>query len=380
MCASSTLPKARVGWHDGDIVYYSRTMGFSGEVIGTNGYYMDKQRRVLVTKAFGQSASCSTMDPITKFRDGSTEYDAGLGRNSNLSERQHQILAMHVLGCPPKHPFTYIGVRNLLDGILYDLQHLANAYPTRVSHTPGDGALMGAILSRFLLLTGGTQTKTKEIVSCVWATDRVVAEGLGGRRAHLDILCRRLTLFSRVITNHLHIWQQGDNPLLTKEFISNLPPVARDTLLNIKKGRGVTSVTEEHEPNITTQRYIMRNLKECVFLPFDYNYARVLILWFRDFLSNDPPSGRPTDTRGLQNGLFYAFGFGGELTWETDEQKMKQKYDDAQKREELKMLEEAEKGVSKERSDMLEGAEKGVSKEGSDKNDLPPAKITFADC
>ena len=365
MCAGSILPKARVGWHDGNIVYYSRTMGFSGEVLGTNGYYVDKRQRVLVTKAFGRSASCSTMDPITKFQDGSTEYDAGLGRNSNLSEQQHHILAMHVLGCPPKHPFTYCGVRNLLDGTLFDLQHLANAYPTRVSHTPGDGAAMGAILSRFLLLTGGTQTKTKEIVSCVWETDRVVAEGLGGKRRHLDILCRRLTLFSRVVTNHLHIWQQGDNPLLTKEFTSNLPPVARDILLNIKKGKGVTSVTMEHEPNVTAQRFIMRNLKECVFLPYDYNYVRVLILWFRDFLSNDPPSGRPTDTRGLQNGLFYAFGFGGELTWETDEQKMKQKYVEAQNREELKILEDAAKGVQK---------------EVGDDNDFPPAKITFADC
>ena len=83
---------------------------------------------------------------------------------------------------------------------------------------------MGAILSRFLLLTGSTQTKIKEIITCVWETDRVVAEGLGGKRRHLDILCRRLTLIARVVTNHFYIWQQGDNPLLTQEFISTLYP------------------------------------------------------------------------------------------------------------------------------------------------------------
>ena len=122
----------------------------------------------------------------------------------------------------------------------------------------------------------------------------------------------------------------------------------REILHDIKEGKGVTAIREGQEPNITTQRSLMRNLKQCVHLPPDKNYSTMLIWLFRDYLSIDPPCGRLHDLRGLQNGIFYAFGFGSELTWETTERLMKVKWVEEINKAELKLLEDAANGVCNE--------------------------------
>ena len=129
---------------------------------------------------------------------------------------------------------------------------------------------------------------------------------LGDVDSDLRLVRRRLLSIQKVLTNHLHIWTNGDACILPSEVLLYLPAPIRALILLNRSPEAVTYQGEcppDGQDKVDLIMFYARQLERNA----DACFEDVVYEWFRDFLVD---GSKVTDDTGTWNGLFDTFQIG----------------------------------------------------------------------
>ena len=126
--------------------------------------------------------------------------------------------------------------------LLDNLVAAINQIVVRNSGIPGNLALLGTILTQFILHYIGTNAHTPKIIEEVWGMDNAASCNLGGARRDLQLVSRQLTTHTKVAINHQFIWQNGDRRVISDKAISRLLTPMKQIMAINKSPKAITFV------------------------------------------------------------------------------------------------------------------------------------------
>lgn len=302
---TSVLDASANGWHGKGKPTICTSFGLQNEVLGVDRGYLVNKERIVDTKIYEASATCTTVgDEGTP--SGSTELDRAAGRNCRLTNEELLCASLYFDRIDPEG-YGGKNTSNMWQCWAGDVHAVINYSLGMHSHVPGDGQLCGIPLARLARVMCGPEALTPWILQqgFIEHAEPEVLLVLGGKEGHFELLGRHMLRRSIVGRNMLNHWLQegelfGDtrpeNWGKMGETLGEIFDVLRDD-------DTITYVREKASSGSKIVKILMDRLRSNP----GWEHAvwdDVAASWFRDFLTK----GDADDSTGYTNGLFYAFG------------------------------------------------------------------------